>query len=418
MCCFSRTVAGVSGTQIFARHAGGGRQALAYAMNVELDEAVAMVLPLPVVRGAGGAVAEDAVGFVDLSPYPRLFADLARAFPEPQASRGPMLAASRGGGPTLAVHQVGSFEASFVPARTDFARLDPRFRLPPVLFEARPAYDDWSFAVFQLAPGHGRPRRWWWPWSSAASRAQAIHPMALTFPSREPDALFFPTVHVHDGTVPARAGFDHTLYAQVDGEGCALGRTLAWESSGQAVSRWVDAARTAGLVDGAQPVRRRRYGGRLRNVDLWLRPVPHRRPLAAEGACWRWQLQAPSAHGTELYDDEPRREVVTMRGKADALHDAIASGVPALVEAHGGAWGLGPRAGAAVFHRRILAPDGLVDQLGDRPGAPRPCRIAVEVEVDGVDRQEVELGFVAPPARATMTAIERELQALVRRAVA
>lgn len=47
MCCFSRPVSQVGGTRIFARQLGG-RQALAYSMNIELDEATAMVLPAQV----------------------------------------------------------------------------------------------------------------------------------------------------------------------------------------------------------------------------------------------------------------------------------------------------------------------------------------------------------------------------------
>ncbi|MBZ0235908.1 MAG: hypothetical protein K8M05_26510, partial [Deltaproteobacteria bacterium] len=271
MCCFSGRVAHVGGTNIFARRVGA-RQALVYAMNVELDDAVAMVLPLPVARAA-----EDALAFVDLSGYATFFRDLAAAFPQPQAKASFGLAASRGAGPTLKVHDVGDFVASFAPTPADLDRLDERFRISPELFAARPEYRDWGFAVFQLKP---REATWWPPWKKAARREQTIHPMAFVFESREPDALFFPTVHVHDGTVPALASFDHTLYAQVDdGE---LGRTLAWEASEARTERIVKVERAAGLVDGVLPPQRQRYSSRLRNVDLWLRPA-----TAGAGGCAR-----------------------------------------------------------------------------------------------------------------------------------
>jgi hypothetical protein len=38
--------------------------------------------------------------------------------------------------------------------------------------------------------------------------------MAFSFPRRDTKALFFPTVHIHDGKVHAKAGFDHALYCQ------------------------------------------------------------------------------------------------------------------------------------------------------------------------------------------------------------
>lgn len=122
MCCFSGPVHDVSATRIFARHLGGDRQALVYSMNVEVAEELAMVLPLPVAAGAG----EDALSFVDLSAYPTFFGDLADAFPVRRSgSRGGQMAAVRAM-PTLAVHDVGDFVASYVPTPRDFDRLDRR----------------------------------------------------------------------------------------------------------------------------------------------------------------------------------------------------------------------------------------------------------------------------------------------------
>src|SRR2546423_1370317 len=51
MCCFSRPVLSVSGTHIFARAGGGGRQFLVYEMTLNGREELAMILPIPVRRG-------------------------------------------------------------------------------------------------------------------------------------------------------------------------------------------------------------------------------------------------------------------------------------------------------------------------------------------------------------------------------
>ena len=283
MCCFSKPIAHVSATSILARATGQGRQVLAYEMRLAvapsagaglgrrlLDLAlraaggrparpdvglgaeaseVAMILPLPVPVGA----ADDALRFIDLSGYPNFFSDLRRGFPmEFQAlTRGgpvPQPAAKA----VLKVEKVGSFEASFVPTVADFARLDARFRLPSEVWDALPEYADFGFAVFKLA--------------DLGREARPVHPMAFEFPRRDPRALFFPTVHVHDGRVAAEADFDHTLYAQGDEALFArLGPT--WTRSSGGARGFVDIARAAGLVDGDTPCWRRTIVGRWPNRD-------------------------------------------------------------------------------------------------------------------------------------------------------
>lgn len=199
MCCFSGPVAEVAETNIFVRAAGRGRQLLAYQLRLRAAGATAMILPLPVPPGRR----EDAVRFVDLRSYPDFFVDLQQPFVH--AAR----TAAGGGAQTLSlpeplvVHRVGSFDASFVPTIDDFDRLDQRFRLPPAVWAALPRYADWGFAVFVLH-------------ALAPDDATKIEPMALEFPRRDPTTLFFPTVHVHDGVLHARADFDHNLFFQLD----------------------------------------------------------------------------------------------------------------------------------------------------------------------------------------------------------
>ncbi|MCA9704620.1 MAG: hypothetical protein KDK70_02085 [Myxococcales bacterium] len=274
MCIFTgdaTVLDSVRGTAIFAGARADGRQVLAYRMTVAAREPVAMVLPLPVPP----AGPEDAVRFIDLSGYGELFDDLHRAFPQPVSGTVSLgfapQAASRA--PTLVVHSVGAFVASFVPTRADFSRLDPRFGLSDAVWDALPQYADWGFAVFQL---HDAPRRRWvdrllgrWP----VPPPRTIHPMAFEFPRRDPRELFFPTVHVHDGAVHPEAHFDHTLYAQLQ-----PGRVPAgpdWEPSGQPLSDAVDVARSAGVVAPGEPGYRRRILGPHPNRDTLVGSVEH-----------------------------------------------------------------------------------------------------------------------------------------------
>jgi hypothetical protein len=247
MCIFSRHVEHVSATKIFARGLPDGRQVLIYAMDVAMAEDLAMVLPLPV--PANGA--DDAVEFVSLEAYPALFDDLKNAFPRAVPALGPgAFGLEKSLAIPLAVHTVGAFEASFVPHPRDFARLDARFRLPGRVLDAVPTYADWGFAVFQLR---------------AAREGTTIHPMALRFPRRDPRAVFFPTVHVHDGSVLERAVFDHALYAQdveVD---------RRWTASLGPLGAFVAHERAGGLVAGDAPGVVMEIHGAHPNRDVWLR---------------------------------------------------------------------------------------------------------------------------------------------------
>jgi hypothetical protein len=245
MCMFSArqgAAVQVAGTRIYAR-VDQDRQCIAYAMRLGASDDVAMILPVPVMPGSG----EHALTFVDLSGYPRLFEDLAASFPSatrgfggPVSRRAPVPQAK------LVVHEVGAFVASFVPSIPDFARLDPRFRLPEAVWAQLPGYADWGFAVFQLKRGAG-----------------SVHPMAFHFWTRDRERVFFPTVHVHDGEVHARAGFDHELYWQ---------GPQAPHLTDQTTPRplpEIHVARAQGLLLGA-PAHRRIMRGSYLNQDVWI----------------------------------------------------------------------------------------------------------------------------------------------------
>lgn len=430
MCIFSGAIRAVSSTRIFARLDGDGRQVLVYQMRVATDRAVAMVLPLPVDPARNG---DDAVAFVDLSHYPKFFADLAEAFPEPRSfGRGMMAAAQLAAPrPTLAVHAVGDFVASYVPRADDFARLDPQFRLPASVLADVPAYADHGFAVFQLAP-HALDddppppprRRWWWPWGRPPAApfdpdaGADIHPMALTFPTRHADALFFPTLHVHDGgRVPREATFDHALYCQSDD--ARLVETFAWRRSDGNLGRHVDNGRARGTIAAAAPAFRTQLYGTQRNVDHVFAP-PRCTPakLAHAAPYYRFQLAATAAYYTVLDTAENRARQHTARAHLDALADGLVAGLDALVAEHRDAWQLVPLAGnddPSIFLVNNR-PHALTER-GPVELADRAIALSFSAETPRVERQSVRLAFATPPPLQVHAAIEHALAQLLERAL-
>jgi hypothetical protein len=242
MCCFSGPVKSVTDTNLFARAAAGTRQYLVYEMTFEAAADLAMILPLPVPPRSP----EDAVRFIALDGYRDFFADMRKGFPTPVSrggwtSLGIPVAKSQ----SLRVVEVGDFEASFVPAITDFDRLDERFRLPYGIWFGLPAYADFGFAVFKLKRG-----------------IRTVHPMAFEFPRRDPAQLFFPTVHIHDGVVHAQAAFDHSLYCQADAA------PRAWRVSEDRASTFMKSGTDGGVVDPARHVYLRAIHGTHANEDI------------------------------------------------------------------------------------------------------------------------------------------------------
>src|SRR5690348_8482874 len=145
MCCFSSAVELVSDTNIFACQ-DNARQFLVYSMTYAERSELAMVLPLSVPP----RTREDAVRFINFERYPELFDDLAAAFLQ-LTTRGLLsLTMGRLDAPKLKVHDVGDYEASFVPSLDAFDRLDERFRIPRHVWAQIPAYTDYGFAVFKL----------------------------------------------------------------------------------------------------------------------------------------------------------------------------------------------------------------------------------------------------------------------------
>jgi len=244
MCCFSLAVDLVADTQIFARSAGG-RQFLVYGMTYAANHDLAMILPLPTPPNSQ----ENAIEFIDLSNYPSFFNDLRAGFKyDPSTSN------SNSGGapakPKLLVHDVGEYQASFIPRMEDFDRLDERFRISPVVWNRNPTYHDYGFAVFKLR-------------ANAPSR---VHPMAFSFPQRDPAHLFFPSVHLHDGEIHPRAEFDHTLFCQHE-PGVNMRMQGWWQESNRRASAHMDIDRTNGIVNPDLVCYYKSLSGILTNTD-------------------------------------------------------------------------------------------------------------------------------------------------------
>ncbi len=248
MCCFSQPVLFVNSTRIFARMSEPARQALAYQMNFGSKEDMAMILPLPVPPGSG----EDALRFINLEGYKEFFEDLDSGFPRPESlSRGNVVPTDAVDAEPLKVEQVGAFEASFVPTAADFDRLDPRFSIRKDIWDQIPVYSDYGFAVFKLRKGE-----------------HEAHPMAFTFPTRHPDKLFFPTVHIHDGKVHEKEDFDHELYCQVNRAG--LFALTRWEESPGTAGSFSKPEKSKQLLIKDKHVHRRRMRGTFKNEDVFL----------------------------------------------------------------------------------------------------------------------------------------------------
>jgi hypothetical protein len=264
MCCFSQPVELVADTSIFARIVNG-RQFLVYSMRYAAAGELAMVLPLPVPPGSS----EDAVRFIDLQGYLDFFEDMSSGFPRHSLSRSvASIKSLRVRRPTLKVHDVGDFEASFVPGIADFDRLDERFRIPRQVWDQLPSYSDFGFAVFKLKPAPAELGAFLRQLVGARRKARRVHPMAFEFPSRNPDVLYFPTLHIHDRAVHEYATFDHLLYCQPNTgmEEYLIDR----EQSYGPAADFMDVRRTEGIVLPSLPCWRLPLKGKLRNTDVLL----------------------------------------------------------------------------------------------------------------------------------------------------
>jgi hypothetical protein len=388
MCCFSRHVEKVWSTRIFARPLEGGRQLLVYGMSLELADDVAMILPIPVPAGVG----DDAVKFVDMSARPTFFDDLSALFPRPvpQGYGDPSLDRFAPQAATLVVHDVGDFEASFVPKPRDFDRLDSRFRLPGEVWEALPSYADWGFCVFKLKRGRGaRGSGLFSLFKAPKPSARTVHPMAFEFPRRDPSALFFPTVHVHDGAVHPTAQFDHELFCQTE---------PAWEP----LMEWTrSASRADELAPGAQPwversswMYQRALTGELPNRDTYL-VESKLRARTAVSESFRVRMRATWEHviddGKTQLDARVKRWMRVSEAERTRIRDAMTAQLSRVFAEKAEAWSLGR-----------FAHDGAYETFS--------------ASNDRIEPQEVDVAFSCALSREVRAQVQDVIQNAIDRA--
>ena len=244
MCIFTGEIKSVGDTRIFARQ-DANRQAVVYDMYLSTEFATAMVLPIPVASLSN----DEKIEFIDLSTYPDFFDDIENLFPQ-------WMSASIEGGDSrgsdlIEVHEVGIYDASFVPTLNDFKRLDSRFRLNSDFFEQVPEYSNYGFIVFKLKPGESQ-----------------VHPMAFWFPKSEDRNLFFPTKHMHDGVVHNSDHYDHTLYAQGSFTDNSNLEAISLKHNLEELS--AIAKRSFGLVSKDEVICKKVVNGVNKNEDIWL----------------------------------------------------------------------------------------------------------------------------------------------------
>jgi hypothetical protein len=324
-----------------------------------------------------------------------------------------MQPAARGFGPPplqkLQVFDVGRYEASFVPTAADFSRLDPRFRLPHGFLEALPAYADYGFAIFRLKPKKGL---------LGGSKKQSVHPMALSFPRREPRALFFPTVHVHDGSVPQQAAFDHALYCQADG---VLEATLSWQRSHGPLGAHVQPG-TPDVVDAERAGFALPLMGTLDNADVWLREPRGvaLSDLSGSGECYAYEINVTAAYAFGWNQEPHRTWAKTAEQRLDRLCKGLREGLVELTSSLRSTWRLTPLSDALPPHfmngQQLWSGTSYMD--GKPATTSGPGRVHFRPFSKLVEPQDVTLGFAQLPDQDEVSAINAELSRLLDRAIA
>jgi hypothetical protein len=242
--------------------------------------------------------------------------------------------------------------------------------------------------------------------------------MALRFPTREPGALFFPTVHVHDGNVSESAAFDHTLYAQLSP---LLGALVDWSPSTAALGTVVDGARAKQLVDGPAGGWSTSIIGTEPNRDVWLRPPCgiSEHDLAGGGPTYAYRIRATYHFAKHSHHQYPHW-LDTSANRLDALCAGVRRGLAELIAANASAWQLAPLHDALPPHF-MNGPQlwrGTTYLDGSHALVAGPGRIVFRPFTDRVEPQEITLGFSAIPEQEDATRIDRALRAMLDRAVA
>jgi hypothetical protein len=234
MSVFSGDVSRVAKTRIFARPTDHATQVLVYQMEYAAENEVALILPLPTPPGS----LADAVRFLDLADYPEFFQNLRDGF---AIARSAPTHDAKTANPAP-LQQVESLDTFFLPSRADMTQLNSPIRIDVAVWDRLPEYHDYGFAVFQLPPGD-----------------QTLPPLALEFPMRNPNLLYFPTLELHHGTLNQDAYFDYDLFCQAH---------AGWMRSYDIAFAFMDIDRSKGVLTAHQRVERFTVLGMHPNSDI------------------------------------------------------------------------------------------------------------------------------------------------------
>ena len=94
--------------------------------------------------------------------------------------------------------------------------------------------------------------------------------MALKFPRRNPELLYFPTLHIHAQTVQPAADFGHVLYCQPEPGWDHFIHLRNWSWSLQPAQENLDLSKAQELIDPRAHCFRYPLAGRRQNRDTWV----------------------------------------------------------------------------------------------------------------------------------------------------
>lgn len=175
------------------------RQLIVYSNEVQTNiKNNVMILPVPNKDGNS----DKSIKFVDLSSYPNIFDDCRSSFASPMflSTNSVSFSLSR----SIAIVDVGSYQASIVPSIDEFVFLNSLFKIPENVIEILKKYyaKNFSFIVCKLREGEVK-----------------YHPFAYYHELLRHNTLFIPTRHHHPHSIggthveEAISDWDHAFYA-------------------------------------------------------------------------------------------------------------------------------------------------------------------------------------------------------------
>lgn len=218
-----------------------GRQSLAVSLRISAATDLALIVPVPVTPGA----TETDVRLLSTDGSQSLFDSLASGFVG-SAERPHRQDAEEADAPrTVRYAAAQAMRAYYVPSIADFDQVGPHLRFPEAALASRPEYASYGFYVFELPAGQD----------------VRIVPMAFDFPTRHPEAVYFPTWYGDPTWMPEEGHRDITVYTQ-------FGERLGWQETRETATRFVNAGASRGLIAPDRTVQRKILFGDGNNEDL------------------------------------------------------------------------------------------------------------------------------------------------------